>query len=156
MGSANKDVCNTDWIEKALGRGAPSDEYLCFQVCCSMPWSPLSPCANVSSTSPQQQAPFVPKLCAYVSKTNHQPYYAGGKAQLRSLCLNLLPSQHRRETAHQEWSLAHCYPWNHVQTLLERTLMCTGQNSATRYARDLKDVQKRYRGYTESFMDIVV
>lgn len=55
-----------------LGKDSPSDKHLYFQIRQSVPWEPLPPCADVSSTSPQQQAPFASKLCAYVRKTSHK------------------------------------------------------------------------------------
>jgi len=55
-----------------MGRDSPSDKYLYLQISQSVPWRPLPPCADVSKTSPQQQAPFAPKLCAYLGETSHQ------------------------------------------------------------------------------------
>lgn len=139
----NKHVCSTDWIANALGEGFSKWQASLLPDKPQHAVGAFAPWADVSSTSPPQQAPFASRLCAYVSKRSHQPWRPGGVAQLSSMCLNLPPFQHRRKAAHQEWSLAHRYPLNRVQIPPEGMPIWTGQGSVMKHASNLKDIKKK-------------
>ena len=141
----NKHVCNTDWIENALGEGFSKWQasLLPDKPQCAM--GAFAPVCWCEFNKPPTTSPFAPKLCAYVSRTSHQlcSEQQGGWHSTAQIYVPEPSSLPTRETAHQEWSLAHWYPLNRVQTLPERMLICTGQNSATKRASNLKDIKKK-------------